>query len=70
MPDARRACEPAPPASATPEEVAPPSMGEILTWQEIAGKTPAEQLKTVLAGIGLLAVFFHGLRLLGRMQQS
>ncbi|MHC4181536.1 MAG: hypothetical protein ACYSWU_28920, partial [Planctomycetota bacterium] len=35
-----------------------------------AGPTRADQIKTILAGIGILAVLFHGLRLLGLAAQS
>ena len=32
------------------------------TWQFFAGETPIAQLKTVLACIGALAIFFYGTR--------
>jgi len=35
-----------------------------------AGPTRAEQIKTILAGIGILAVLFHAMRLLGAAAQS
>lgn len=42
-----------------------PEVTESLRWEEIAGATRAEQLKTILAAIGLLAILFHVMRLLG-----
>ena len=38
-----------------------------LTWDDMAGSTPAEQLKTILAAVGLVAVFLQGLRWLGSL---
>ena len=35
-----------------------------ITWQDIAGVTTGEQLKTILACIGVLAVLLHAIRLL------
>jgi len=37
---------------------------EPLRWEDLAGDTWSEQFKTILAAIGLLAIFFHGLRIL------
>ena len=37
-----------------------------ITWQAVAGDTLLSQVKTVLAAVGVLAVFFHGLRLVGK----
>ncbi len=34
------------------------------------GPTRAEQLKTILAAVGAVALLFHGLRLLGAAQRS
>ena len=36
----------------------------------VLGSTRGEQIKTILAAIGLLALLFHGLRLFGAMQES
>ena len=41
-----------------------------LTWEDIAGSSLGEQIKTVLAAVGLLAIFFHGMRLLTRENEG
>lgn len=55
---------PRPVASAEPAESA------ILTWSDLAGTTLAEQVKTVLAAIGVLSLLFLALRLLGEVDGS
>ena len=35
-----------------------------------AGPTRVEQIKTLLAGIGVLAILFHGMRMLGAAAES
>jgi serine protease Do len=52
--------------SERPRSAASPEPTTPLRWEDVAGDTLGEQVKTVLAAIGLLAVFFHGLRLLGK----
>ncbi|MGE0605782.1 MAG: serine protease [Pirellulales bacterium] len=37
---------------------------EFLTWQELAGRTAAEQFKSILAVVGIVGLFLHGLRCL------
>jgi len=58
------------PEPGAPGEATPPDAAEPLRWEDVAGSTPGEQVKTVLAGVGLLAIFFHGLRLLSKGQAS
>ena len=41
-----------------------------LGWKDIAGSTLGEQLKTLLAAVGVLALFVQGLRLLGSGEKS
>jgi hypothetical protein len=41
---------------------------EPLSWEEIAGATRLEQLKTVLAAVGALAIFVQVLRLLNKRE--
>ena len=52
-------------ATATQPPVPEASGGDVL-----GGTTRAEQLKTILAVIGLLAILFHGLRFLSRMSPT
>lgn len=47
-------------------QVAQPESTEQLDWDDVAGTTLAEQIKTILAAIGLLAIFLGGLRLLSK----
>jgi len=42
-----------------------PDFTEPLRWEDVAGSTRSEQFKTILAAIGLLAILFHAMRLLG-----
>jgi S1-C subfamily serine protease len=53
----------APPPDAAGQTADPPA-AEPLRWQDIAGTTLGEQLKTVLAAVGALAIFAQVLRLL------
>jgi S1-C subfamily serine protease len=62
---AQRASHPEP-QSQTPS----PNASEPLQWEDIAGKTLGEQVKTVLAGIGLLAILLHGLALLTKQADA
>lgn len=41
-----------------------------LRWEDIAGSTRSEQIKTTLAAVGVLAIVFHGLRLASKAQGS
>ncbi len=41
-----------------------------LCWEDFAGTTRAQQFKTMLAAIGALAVFFHGVRLFNASKAS
>ena len=59
-----------PPYSAAQSPVTPPQANEPLSWEEIAGTTRADQAKTVLAAIGLLAIFVQGLKLLSRSEDA
>jgi hypothetical protein len=43
---------------------------EPLRWQDIAGTTRTDQLKTILAAIGLLAIFVQGVKLLSRSEDA
>lgn len=54
------------PAANDPAAAAP----ELLGWKDIAGSTPGEQLKTILAAVGVLALLFQGLRLLASSEKS
>ena len=56
--------------AASPSNQQNPSPGrevaiELPGWEDIAGDTWPSRLKTLLAAVGLFAVFFHGMRLLG-----
>jgi len=59
-----------PPDSAAQSPVAPSQANRPLSWEEIAGTSRADQTKTILAAIGLLAIFFQGLKLLSRSEGS
>ncbi len=56
-------------AASPPDEQNPSEPGvetiEMPSWEEIAGDTWPARLKTLLAAVGLFAVFFQGMRLLG-----
>ena len=41
-----------------------------LSWEDIAGRTRGDQLKTILAAIGVIAILFHGMRLLNNGDDS
>jgi hypothetical protein len=43
-----------------------PNAQQPIAWHELAGSSPLDQLKTVLAGIGLLALLMQLLGRLGR----
>ena len=60
------------PASGSPGAGNPPAAASTdpLGWKEIAGSTWGDQLKTVLAAIGVLALFLQGLRLLSSGESS
>ena len=47
-----------------------PSAGTRDDWLRLAGNTPVEQAKTVLAGIGLLALLFQFSRWLSQENKS
>jgi hypothetical protein len=49
-------------------DLAGPPTTEPLRWEDIAGTTRTEQLKTVLAAVGALAIFVQVLRLLSRRE--
>ena len=56
-----------------PEEIVavdPPATGDPAAMPATTVPTRAEQIKTILAAIGILAVLFHGLRLLGAAQRA
>ncbi len=58
----------APPAPPEPSHVAAavvqPEAVEPISWEDIAGATRGEQLKTILAAVGALSIFFHVMRFL------
>jgi hypothetical protein len=56
-----------PPRPAATEEAEDPS---VLGWADLAGTTRTEQVKTVLAAIGALALLLFALRLLGEVDGS
>jgi len=49
---------------------APPGTALTLRWEDIAGTTRGEQAKSILAAVGLLAILFHGLRVVNRAQAT
>ena len=51
-------------------DLAGPPATEPLRWEDIAGTTRTEQLKTVLAAVGALAIFVQVLRLLGKSERE
>jgi hypothetical protein len=60
---------PAPPAQ-RPDEAEASSPSESPQPVEPAGPTRAEQIKTILAAIGILAILFHALRLVAAVQEA
>ena len=68
----------APPAAAELAQIGPPQTPLIepsqepvlLGWSDLAGATRAEQVKTVLAGVGVFCMLLYALRLLGEMDGS
>jgi hypothetical protein len=50
--------------------LAGPLAPEPLSWEEIAGVTRVEQLKTVLAAVGALAIFVQVLRVLSKAERE
>ncbi|OHB73438.1 MAG: hypothetical protein A2V70_08310 [Planctomycetes bacterium RBG_13_63_9] len=44
--------------------------GQPLGSTQAAGPTRGDQIKTILAAIGILAILFHGLRLVAAAQES
>ncbi len=61
---------PSRPRSEPGDAVSRPQATEPLRWEDIAGTTRSEQIKTILAGVGILAIFLHGLRLLSKAYDS
>jgi serine protease Do len=59
-----------PPQSSPQGSAVTPEPNQPLRWEDIAGSTRGEQLKTLLAAIGVLAILFHGLRLLSVREES
>jgi hypothetical protein len=59
---------PAASAPTAPRTVA--TQPEEIGWKDIAGDTLGDQIRTVLAAVGVCAVLFHGLRWLGRDSQE
>ena len=55
---------PPPSANRRPAQAALDHGGKTVTWQDIAGVTAGQQIKTVLAAIGVFAVLLHAIRLL------
>jgi S1-C subfamily serine protease len=43
---------------------------QFLGWQDLAGETTGDQVKTVLAAVGALAIILHGLRWLSTERQA
>jgi hypothetical protein len=60
---------PPPPVASTRAEGAPPEVVQI-TWHDVAGETWTEQAKTILAGIGALAILLQALRWLSREEAA
>ncbi len=58
------------PVEQEPDTVAAAKPEQPLGWEDFAGTTRAEQFKTMLAAIGALAVFFHGVRLFNASKAS
>ncbi len=55
---------PPPTVAALPTGTVEPSVASI-GWQDVAGETPGEQAKSVLAIVGALAIILHALRWIG-----
>ena len=51
------------PAEQEADTVAAAESEQTLGWEDVVGSTRADQFKTMLAAIGALAIFFHGVRL-------
>ncbi len=49
-------------ASSAPAEAADPTKPQAIGWEEIAGHTLGEQVKTVLAAVGVLLLLMHAAR--------
>jgi hypothetical protein len=60
--------EEAPPAAVASTRSAESPASDVIyvSWEDIAGETWGEQAKTVLAGVGILAILLHALAWLGR----
>ncbi|MBI3838178.1 MAG: trypsin-like peptidase domain-containing protein [Planctomycetia bacterium] len=43
---------------------------QFLGWQDLAGETTGDQIKTVLAAVGVLAIILHGLRWLSTEREA
>jgi len=67
FPDANAAASQPLPEVAADES---PEQARTLGWEDVAGQTRGQQIKTILAAIGLLAILFHGMRLLNMAQGS
>lgn len=52
------------------QRVGPVAVNTPLRWSDIAGKTPVDQIKSVLAAIGAIALLLQGFRLLGVAQRT
>ncbi len=66
----RAADSPAPAASAPTAPAAVSTRPQEIGWKDIAGETLSDQIRTVLAAVGVCAVVFHGLKWLGRDSQE
>lgn len=57
-------------AQAQPAVTEEPAESSTLSWSDLAGTTRTEQVKTVLAAIGVIALLLFALRLLGEVDGS
>ncbi len=54
--------QPREPTAAPVSNTSQPPVGDHIGWEEIAGRTGGEQLKTVLAGLGILLLLWQVIR--------
>ena len=43
---------------------------QVFGWQDLAGETTGDQIKTVLAAVGILAILLHGLRWMSTKREA
>jgi hypothetical protein len=62
LPSSALATTPISANTSQPSEEARLAETQVFGWQDLAGETTGDQIKTVLAAVGILAIILHGLR--------